>query len=303
VGIGISRVRILSSAFETAITQPWQIFLTLARASEDTTNLIFHEDSNTLRALVRAKELAQSLQVPLTFLNAQENQQINYQINRGIEKNPAPDLKFNPKLTCEPTPRGIVITKNQSRWHIFSQWTSSSSGYFFGKVFSESGFLLFTFLLTEFMSRFGHLIDTMIITYHRHNVVHIDFQFLLSSFDFFDFKWLRVLEVAIAISIMIWRGIQISQVKHIYIDSNYLKYGINHRQFAQLNLATIESIVLINQPEPCLIAFDGNTTIEIKDLLTDQDYQDMFLTMQQGLLHWKPSAQNLCKINFGNSNI
>jgi len=310
-GIGISQVKILSGAFETAIAQPWQIFLMLEnRAIEGGTNLIIYEDIQTLKILAKARELSQSLQVPITFLNADRNHQINYSPNwqckehssessfeESLSNKSTPNdaaILWNPRAAFRETPRetkhnpkGIAIQKQPSKWHIFSNWNSASSGYFFGRVFDDAGFLLFALFLTEFMSRCGRIIDTMISIYHEQGAIYINFDNLLSSYSF---SWLRVLEVAIATGIMIWRGIQISQVKHIYINADHLKYGINRKAIAQLNLASLESIVLIKRPEPQILIFDDQKTIEIKDLLTSQDYEDMFSIINEGILHHRETS-------------
>lgn len=263
--IGIHKVKIFSHAFTVAIAQPWQIVLIL----ENGKHIPIHEEQQTIQALNTAKDLAQSLEVPLNFLNAQT------QIYEKIRRNWQIDHKLNRSA--------IALKQTPNKWHIFTQWTLRDSWYAVGKVLNESGFLLFILILSEFMARFGRIIDNIITIQRTQGVVYID---LTDSFSSFRFNWLQLIPVAIAIGLTCWHGIQISQIKHIYLNSDHLAYGINHRAIAQLDLSSLQ-LTLINQSEPMLLLFDDKVAIEIKDLLKPDYYLELFLTIDGGLQYFQ----------------
>ncbi len=284
VGIGIGRAKILSGAFESVIAQPWQVFLEYnQRSGEDKINLIVFEEVLLTSALAKARKLAEFLALPVDFLAAESvnsstkaEKRINYQV--CDEQNYA---KFKPGA--------INIKKTPRQWHIFSHWTDANSGYFFGKVINESGFLLFAIILREFMSRFGQLVDVVILSvFRRQTIVYFDFD----DFAFNNiFSWLRVLELLVATGIMIWRGIQISQIKHFYIDAEHFRFGINRKITTQMDLAAITDVVLFLRPEPLLLILDEVEALEIKNLLTPSDYQGLFLAINDCLEHFKPESK------------
>ncbi len=263
--IGIHKVKIFSPAFAVAIAQPWQIVLVL----ENGKHIPIHEEQQTIKALTTAQGLAQSLQVPLNFLNAQT------QIDQKIRQNWQIDHKLNRSA--------IALKQTPNKWHIFTQWTLRDSWYAVGKVLNESGFLLFVLLLSEFMARFGRVIDNIITTQRQEGLIYIDLTELFSSFKF---DWLQLIPVAIAIGLTCWYGIQISNIKHIYLNSDHLTYGINTKAIAQLDLLSLH-LTLINKPEPMILAFDQKTAIEIKDMLKPEHYLELFLTIDGGLQYFQ----------------
>jgi len=270
VAISIHKVKIFSHAFNVAIAQPWQIILVL----ENGKHIPIHEEHQAIKALNTAKDLAQSLEVPFNFLNAQT------QIDQKIRHNWQIDHKLNRSA--------IALNQTPHKWHIFTHWALRDSWYAVGKVLIESGFLLFVLILSEFMARFGRIIDNIITIQRTQGIIYINFSDLFTGFGF---NWLQVIPIAIAIALTFWRGIQISNIKHLYLTADHLTYGINHKAIAQLELLSLQ-LNLINQPEPMLLLFDDKVAIEIKDLLKPDNYLELFLTIDEGLQYFQAHLSN-----------
>ena len=253
--IGVQQPQIFSHAFGAPIARPWQISLVL----ENGETLIVDEIHKTVPALTKSQALATSFQVPVTFAAT-------------------PNLELDTDA--------IKISKQPHQWHIFSQWTSKSSKLFFAKVSNDSGFLLFAIVLTEFMARFGGLLDQTLGYYQQTGGIYLNIGYLWTGYKI---NWLELTTAAIAIAMMIWRGIQISQVKHIYLDATQITYAINRKPIARLNCIQLKYLTLIDYPETMLLIFDGQAAIEIKDLLQPQDFQALFMAITAGMQELCPN--------------
>ncbi|NJM27275.1 MAG: hypothetical protein HC856_01600, partial [Pseudanabaena sp. RU_4_16] len=159
-----------------------------------------------------AKELATYFDIPILFANSEG--QTHY-------ADRANDKAFNTAKGLARKAIGnnaIGLNQTAQRWHIFSRWTFNHSWKFFGKVFYDSGFLLFILLLARFMSRFGEMLDTLITYYRENEIIYLDFSGIINFFLNPHLSAIDLGGIAIATAMMIVRGAQISQVKHIYID-------------------------------------------------------------------------------------
>jgi PAS domain-containing protein len=274
--IKISLVQVNGGAFEEPIARAWQVAIAL----KDETQLLIYEELRAINALNHARELASCFDIPILFTDSEG--QTHY-ADRAFEQ-----ALDSPKGLTRKATQNNAIRLNQTaqRWHIFSHWTLNHSWKFFGKVFYDSGFLIFVLLLARFMSRFGEMLDTLITYYRENQIVYLDFSGIINFFLNPHLSAIDLAGIAIATAVMIIRGAQISQIKHVYIDKQRLRYAINAKEIRQFNLPEIEVVVLIAKPSPVLLICDRDRALEVKDLLLEDDYRAMLVNIENGLDHY-----------------
>jgi hypothetical protein len=275
--IKISLVKVNGGAFEEPIARAWQVAIAL----KDETQLLMYEELRAINALNHAREIATCFDIPILFTDSEG--QTHY-ADRSSEQ-----ALNSPKGLTRKTTQNNAIRLNQTvqRWHIFSHWTLNHSWKFFGKVFYDSGFLIFVLLLARFMSRFGEMLDTLITYYRENEIIYLDFSGIINFFLNPHLSAIDLVGIAIATAVMIIRGAQISQIKHVYIDKQRLRFAINAKEIRQFNLPEIEVVILITKPSPVLLICDCDRALEVKDLLLEDDYRAMLVNIENGLNHFR----------------
>lgn len=275
--IAVRAIRVNGGAFDSAITRAWQVEVALT----DNTNLLMYEETRASDAIARARELADFLDTQIIFRDSKGQSQY---ADPAIAQASLPPKGTDRKLSISDA---VGLNQTAKRWHIFSRWTFAHSWQFFGKVFHDSGFLLFVLLLTRFMSRFGEMLDTLITYYRSSEIIYLDFSGIINFFLNPHLSWVDIMGLAIAITTMIIRGAQISQVKHVYIDDQKFKFVINRKEICQFDLPEIEIVLLVTKPEPLLLICDRDRALEIRDLLREDDYRAMLVNIENGIDHFQ----------------
>jgi hypothetical protein len=271
--IAIRSIGVRGGAFDSAIALAWQVELMLM----DETNLLMYEEPRAINAIDKARELAAFFDTQIIFRDSEgQSQYANPAIARALSSTTITNRKLNRN-------NALGLSQTAKRWHIFSRWTFTHSWLFFGKVLHDSGFLLFTLLLTRFMSRFGEMLDTAIAYYRASEIIYLDFSGIFNFFFKPNLSWIDWMAVAIATTTIIVRGARISQVKHVYIDKQKFRFAINRKEICQFNLPEIQIVLLIHTPEPLLLICDRDRALEIGDLLREEDYRAMLSVIEQGI--------------------
>ncbi len=275
--IVIKSIQVKGGAFDEPIAKAWQVAIVL----KDGTQLLMYEEMRAISALNHAKEIATCFDIPILFADSEG--QTSYADPAAHATNSASNFDKRLSQKFNKSNNGIRLNQTVQRWHIFSHWTPNHSWKFFGKVFHESGFLLFVLLLTRFMSRFGETLDTMITYYRANEIIYLDFSGIINFFLNPSLSAIDLGGIAIATIVMMIRGAQISQVKHIYIDKQKLRFAINAQEIRDFNLPDIEVVVLISKPDPVLLICDRDRALEVRDLLLEEDYRAMLVNIENGL--------------------
>jgi hypothetical protein len=275
--IVIKAIRVNGGAFEANLARAWQVAIALI----DGTNLLMYEELRVIDAFDCAQKLAAHFDIPIIF---QESEGKTRYADRATEQ--APNC-LNRSHSKSISNDAIRLNQTAQRWHIYSHWTLARSWKFFGKVFHESGFLLFVLLLTRFMSRFGEMLDTLIAYYSVGEGIYLDFSGIINFFFSPNLSWIDLVGIAIATATMIGRGAQISQVKHIYINRQKLKFAINAKEICQFDLQDIEVVLMIAKPEPVLLICNCDRALEVRDLLQEDDYRVVLSNIENGIAHFQ----------------
>ncbi|MFN8785822.1 MAG: hypothetical protein ACK5Y3_10100 [Pseudanabaena sp.] len=286
--IQIKYIVIVGGAFKETIANAWQVAVCL----NDEQRLLMYEDLNSSDAINHAIALADYFHIQIGFANSDgytnyASQDINSIINRHD--------KLSRKIIGN---NSIKLTKTAQNWHIYFYWTINNSWKFFGKVLHDSGFLLFVLIISRFMSRFGEMLDQMIAYYKAEQVIYLNFNGILGVFTNLQLSMNDWLGIISAIALIIIRGAQISQSKHIYIDKHHLKGVINKlrmpimttvnvREVHQFNLNDIQGVIFIKKPEPLFMIYDRQQALEISDLFQEKDYKSLLNNSEDAIAYFK----------------
>lgn len=255
--IAIAPRIITSNAFQAEIKQCWQVLI----YGHNQTEILVDEQTKLATAFNKAKYLASILEVPIIFQGSEGNHA--YAENKLFFDN-----EFN--LTA------IQIEQNQNKRHIYSQWGLPNSWQLFKQILTESGFIIFIIIITNFMIIWGGLLDEFFLGRQDtdFNFSSI-WQWLNPQFNLADY-----LELLIAIGVLIVEGIRISQTKHIYLDDISLKYLVRNQIKGQVRIASIEAILLMLNPEPNLLILANNKALTIAHLPTTDAYREMIQKLE-----------------------
>ncbi|NJL85338.1 MAG: hypothetical protein HC886_04185 [Leptolyngbyaceae cyanobacterium SM1_1_3] len=262
--ISIERAEVQGGAFKETLTYIWQGRIIL----RDGAGYLVFEKHSALIALKAANKLAHCLEdIPVIFAHSQ-----------GISAQAMEPL--SPQAIQRYQQYGastIYLQRRQQQWHLFSRWNSSSSWRMIKEALQQSGFLLFVVLTTKFMAQTGELLHQMLLPSDSPAVI------FLPSLSGFSPRWLDWLEIAIAFGLIVWKGLEISQEEHFYINTKQLTFCINRRQVAQLTTAQISTLLYLQLPKPMLLIADHNQAIEITGLQTEAEFQTLLVKLEQAI--------------------
>lgn len=288
--IHIKSTVLMGGAFKETIANAWQVFVCL----NDEQKLLMYEEFRAIDAINHAIALADRFNIRIEFANSEGCTSYTEEDIHAIINSPN---KLDRKVLGNNS-NSIKLTKTSQNWHIFFYWTINNSWKFFGKVLHDSGFLLFVLIISRFMSRFGEMLDKMIAYYKAEQVIYLDFNGILGFFinpQLSVNDWLGIIS---AIALIIIRGAQISQSKHIYIDKKKLKGIVNKlrlpivttvkaKEFHHFNLHDIKGVVFIKKPEPLFLIYDRQQALEIRDLFQEKDYRSLLNHTEEGIAYFK----------------
>jgi hypothetical protein len=119
---------------------------------------------------------------------------------------------------------GVKCHKTERKWHLSSVWKFHHSWQFFKQVFKDSGFLLFVLLMSGIMLQFGGLINLFVQGFRSQEPVIIEFAQSPAQL-FAVWNWRSFLAFGTAIALMIYKGWQLSRVKHSWNWYRLIKVG------------------------------------------------------------------------------
>lgn len=132
------------------------------------------------------------------------------------------------------------------------------------------------------MTRFGDLLNSLMVFYLGREDVTLELPSIFGWFDP-DIGWNGVVKLTIASGILIFQGWHLSREKHIYIDTEQLKYFIDNNKIAQLKTNEIEATLFVKNPAPAILILAQNIAIEIKDL-QQEEFRALLLKIEEGVM-------------------
>lgn len=256
---------ISAGAFQENIGKVWQISL----QGFDDSEWIIDEEKTVTKAFNQARLFTQWIKVPIIFQGSQgQNEYAEYLLNsEELEKS-------NP-----PKP-AVKIQQNQQKWHLTSVWRLRHSWALFKQIVQESGFVLFVLLMSKIMLIMGAIIEQMVQAF-KDNPIPIEVS--NRAFIQFEFSHWTFLPVPIAIAVMVYKGWQLSRVKHSYLDQNFLKVAIDNQPIGKLNMSEIKAVLLLKNPDAEILVLTHKEAIIIPKLQELEDSQIYLYFLQQGI--------------------
>lgn len=248
--IAIASRPIFGGAFEEKLDQIWQVKLWLYDGSD----WVIEEDADLLVVFKVAKKLQAYADVPIQFAESY-----------GLGKYAIINLEKSKTFIESVKILGIKFHKTEKKWHLSSVWKFHHSWQFFKQVFKESGFLLFVLLMSGIMLQFGGLINLFVQGFRSQEPVIIEFaQSPAQLFAFWN--WRSFLAFGTAIALMIYKGWQLSCVKHSFIDQYFLKVSLDNQALGKIKTPEIATLLLAPYPDPRILIISSELVLIIPKL-------------------------------------
>jgi hypothetical protein len=269
--MAIASRAILGGAFQEKLDQVWQVKLWLYDGSD----WVIEEDADLIVVLKVAKKLQSYVTVPIQF--AESYGPGDYAII---------DLEESKTFIEAVKNWGIKCHKTERKWHLSSVWKFHHSWQFFKQVFKESGFLLFVLLMSAIMLQFGGLINLFVQGFRSQEPVIIEFaQSPAQLFAFWN--WRSFLAFGTAIALMIYKGWQLSRVKHSFIDQYFLKVNLDNQAIGKVKTPEIEAVLLVPYPDHRILIISAESVVVIPKLPNLADSLLYLTYLQEAVNHFQ----------------
>ncbi|MFM7190480.1 MAG: hypothetical protein ACKOX2_06645 [Microcystaceae cyanobacterium] len=242
----ITEREIRGGAFQSRLDKVWQAKWLLF----DQSDWVITEHPQLMTVLETAKNLQSQIPRPIIFAgsygwgiyaeNAIQESLLNSQENSSYQG-----------VTCHTSPR---------KWHIASAWRWIHSWQLIKQIIQQSGFLVFVLMVSSFMPSLGSLIDQFIQSWSAEKTVNFSF-----------WHWHNFLTLGLAIAWMVYRGWQLSRVKHCWVDAHFLRISIDNNPLGKLLTEEIEGLLLLGESEPRLLIIGQQASIRLPSFPTYED--------------------------------
>lgn len=255
---------IYGGSFQEKIGNIWQISLQGFDGSE----WVIDEEKTVTQAFNQVRIFTQWIDVPIIFRGSRgHNNYAEYPLDPDI-------IKF-----LDSTKPGVEVQTSQQKWHIYSVWRLRHSWALFKQIFQDSGFILFLLVMSKVMLICGQIIDGVIKGFQGNVVILEVPNYLFSQWTFFP--------LLIAIALMVYKGWQLSRVKHSYLDQNFFKVAIDNQVIGKLNTAEIKAVLFLANPDSEILILTPKEAIIIPKLQTEEDSQLYLHYLQQGIEYFQ----------------
>lgn len=267
--IAIASRPIFGGAFGEKLDQIWQVKLWLYDGSD----WVIEEDADLLVVFKVAKKLQSYVTVPIQFTESY-----------GSGEYAIIDLEESKRFIGAVKNWGIKCHKTEKKWYLSSVWKFHHSWQFVKQVFKESGFLLFVLLMSGIMLQFGGFINLFVQGFRGQEPVIIEFaQSPAQLFAFWN--WHSFLAFGTAIALMIYKGWQLSRVKHSFIDQYFLKVSLDNQSIGKVKTSEIKAVLLVPYPDNRILIISAESVLVIPKLPNLADSL-LYLTYLQGAVNY-----------------
>jgi hypothetical protein len=263
VQVSLVRTQVRGGAFQEILGIAWQVYLTLCDRSE----WLVNETWDTTLAFEKANQLSEYFAVPAVVLASEGEGK--YAAEPLVLPSVIQDTQLCSTIRCQ---------KSGQQWHIYSAWQASSTWQLGRQILQRFGFLLFAVIVANLMIQFGGLLHFSGSVWFNRSVTGTGLEALS-----FTVRWQAILELAVALGIMVYKGAQISREEHLYITPDKLTFFLNTQQIDQIETAQIESVLFLKQPLPSLLILTQDQAIEIRELQQPSEFRAMLLQLNEAL--------------------
>ncbi|MEB3250234.1 MAG: hypothetical protein VKK07_12925 [Merismopediaceae bacterium] len=261
----ITEREIRGGAFQSRLDKVWQAKWLLF----DQSDWVITEHPQLMTVLETAKSLQAKIPRPIIFASS---------YGWGIyAENAIQETLLNPHENSYY--RGVTCHTSPRKWHIASAWRWSHSWQLIKQIIQQSGFLIFVLIVSSLMPSLGFLVDKFIRGWSDEKQSSMDSilkQFIRNWSDekmtnFFLWHWQSFLALGLAIAWMVYRGWQLSRVKHCWVDAHFLRVSIDNHPLGKLLTEEIEGLLLLGESEPRLLIIGQQASIRLPSFPTYED--------------------------------
>jgi len=262
--ISIYQAERKGGAFQATVATVWRSCVSFNDESE----LLLSEDDDLPRALKKVRYLAKLLGVQFKFKHSQN---VEPGTQPGRDKNAEDDIK---------------VESNNNRFKISTRWTSNMRLHFIVLILKESGFFLFVLIVAGVMIKFGGLLIFLYDRFYGSGMVIVNMEFnfwgILSVFEP-DWDVVDIVEYVAAITFLIRKTLLLARPQHISIDKALTRYYVNDKLAGECRTGEIENVTLLTNPEPTIVVLNSNSSIEVRDLKSMQEFKSFFQKIREGI--------------------
>lgn len=270
--IAIAQVHLRGGVFQTHMASVWQVTLVFVGAE-----LLFSQEQTANAAFQQGKALAKYLTVPLQFAHSQ-----------GQNSYAAQPLVLQRLRHVTTFPKTIHAQSSSQAWRIDSRWRFSSFGVLLGQIFQEAGFLFFVVTIVNVMILVGKSLFTVGAiasgASFSPNTLTVS---ALMSWGLVDFDWLEVVEAAIALSILVLKGAELSREEHLRVTKEMVQFSLDHQKIAEIPTGAIEATLFVEKPQLMLLILSQNQAIEIPGLQQEIEFRAMLCKLDEALAYFR----------------
>ena len=267
--IEIVQAAVRGGAFQEKLGWVWRVYL----VRRDHSRCLVYEKRQAIAALRGAKQLSrQFFQVPIVFAHSE-----------GLGPYAATPLDPNLHHQYQQNlPSTLQRQTSAGQWHLCTQWNHRSFSHMAGEVLRQSGFLLFLIIVANLLQFAGGILHATVITSFAQPIgANITFEAMAFELDLPD-----LIEGGFALALIMFKGFQVSQEDHVLIDPKQLTFRLNNRPIGQLNTTTIETVVYVKSPQPCLLICDRHEAIQLDSLQTEEEFRALMVALNGAIAHF-----------------
>lgn len=245
--IRIRRRDIRGGAFQDRLAKVWQGQLLLFDGSD----WIIEEDQNLEQVRQAIAVLHDVLgDVPVEFENSY-----------GLGDYALTPVSPEEQTLLQQAGHRVGWQQSNRKSHLFSRWQWRHSWALGKQIIGESGFLLFVMMMVGFMSQIGGIVEQVRRGFAG-NAVYIEVPSSL-GFTLPWQDWRLGLALLFVIGVMIYRGWQLSRVKHCTVDHHFLRASLDNHSLGKLPTQTIASVLALeaSPPEILVLGQKGSVTL------------------------------------------
>jgi hypothetical protein len=275
--ISIFQAERKGGAFQETVAKVWRSGVHFNDKSE----LLLSEDKDLAQALKKVRYLSKLLSVQFKFKYSED---VKIAAPSGKENNSEGDIK---------------VEARNNRYKISTRWTSNMRLRFILMVLKESGFFLFLLVVAGVMIKFGGLLIFLYDRFYGSGMasVNMDFNFMgiLSVFEP-DWDVVDIVEYAAAMALLIRKTLLLARPQHVSIDKALTRYFVNDNLAGECKTGDIDNVALLTGPEPAIVVSNANSSIEIRNLKSIQEFKSFFRKIREGIEKFKAPDTRIINI-------
>jgi hypothetical protein len=262
--ISIFQFNRTGGAFKESVATVWRSSIGFMDGSE----LLLSEDKDLRETMQKARKVSKLLGIQYKFKYGQD-----YAASTLSQK----AMRTDDSIRVESKADGL---------NIYTKLSSTMRLRFVVMVLKESGFFLFLLIVAEVMIKFGALLSFLYARFYGSGMPNANFvPNFVSILSIFkpELNVLDGIEYAIAMALLMRKTWLLARPQYVSIDAEKIRYYVNDNLTGECKTREIDTISLLNMPEPTIVVLNSNASIEVRNLRSIQEFKSFFIKIREGV--------------------